>query len=388
MKNQLNRETRLQPHSQRLCMLGLASMIALACVSGQAKDNDHKTNQYRQTNLVSDQSGVAMLQDTNLVNAWGISFSATSPFWVSANGTGMAELYSVTNDASGAPHVSKVGLEVAIPGDGTPTGQAFNSDTNAFNGDLFLFASEDGTISGWRGALGMAAETLTNRSSAVYKGLTLVSTSNGLRLLAANFAEGTVDVYDGSMNLVGQFADSKAPTGYAPFNVRLLAGQIFVTFAKQNAEKHDDVAGRGHGLIDVFDLSTGKFHRFATGSDAGGKLREIDSPWGMALSPAGFGKQHGDQLLVGNFGSGTIMTFDANGKFKGLLKGGHNRDIVIDGLWGLAFGNGGRAGVPDTLYFSAGPSSENHGLFGSLESITKDDKNNDNKQGNDNDDQD
>src|SRR5262249_9043171 len=163
-----------------------------------------------------------------------------------------------------------------------------------------------------------------------------------------NFAEGTLDVYDGSMNLVGQFADPDAPAGYAPFNVQTAGGQIFVTFAKQDAEKHDDVQGRGHGLIDVFNLETGTFHRFATGSDAGGKLRAINSPWGVALAPAGFGV-HGDQLLVGNFGSGTIMAFDADGKFRGLLMSPRKRPVVIEGLWGLAFGNGGRAGVPGTL---------------------------------------
>jgi len=138
-----------------------------------------------------------------------------------------------------------------------------------------------------------------------------------------------------------------------------------VTFAKQDADKEDDVAGPGHGLIDTFDPQTGAFHRFATGSDAGGDLDEINSPWGLAVSPNGFGK-HSDELLVGNFGSGTIMAFDSNGMLKGLLKGFHEGPIVIEGLWGLAFGNGGRGGTPDTLYFTAGPDGESHGLFGSL----------------------
>jgi uncharacterized protein (TIGR03118 family) len=325
---------------------------------------------YRQTNLVSDQPGVALLQDTNLVNAWGISFSATSPFWVSANGTGLSTLYVVTNDASGAPHVTKQGLEVSIPGEGNPTGQVFNGDTNAFNGDAFLFVSEDGTISGWRGALGTSAEVLTTRDGAVYKGVTLASTAGGPLLLAANFSEGTVDVYDSGANLVGQLSDTNAPAGYAPFNVQSIDGMIFVTFALQDDGKEDDVPGVGHGLIDVLDLESGTFHRFVTGSDAGGWLRAINSPWGVALAPSTFGPLAG-RLLVGNFGSGTIMAFNEHGRFKGFLESRPGKPVVIDGLWGLKFGNGGRGGVPGTLYFSAGPDGEGQGLFGSLEPARK-----------------
>jgi uncharacterized protein (TIGR03118 family) len=265
------------------------------------------------------------------------------------------------------PGVVKVGLEVTIPGEGNPTGQLFNN-TAAFHGDLFIFASEDGTISGWRGALGTTAEVLATRTTAIYKGITLSSNSSGPLLLAANFAEGTIDAYDSSLNLAGQFADPLAPAGYAPFNVQTLAGTVFVTFTMQDAAKHDDVSGRGHGLIDIFNPQTGAFTRFATGSDAGGKIKEMNSPWGMALSPASFG-EHGDSLLVGNFGGGTIMAFDATGKFQGLLEGHHEKPVVIDGLWGLAFGNGAKAGVPGTLYFTAGPAGESHGLFGSLEPV-------------------
>jgi uncharacterized protein (TIGR03118 family) len=143
---------------------------------------------------------------------------------------------------------------------------------------------------------------------------------------------------------------------------------VFVTFAKQDADKEDDVAGRGHGLIDVFDPQTKVFHRFATGSDAGGKVKEMNSPWGIALAPDSFGKK-GAELLVGNFGDGTIMVFDSNGHFRGFLQGEHGPALKIDGLWALSFGNGTRAGVPGTLYFTAGPNDESHGLFGSLEPV-------------------
>jgi uncharacterized protein (TIGR03118 family) len=258
---------------------------------------------------------------------------------------------------------------VSIPGDGTPTGQLFNG-TTGFHTNLFIFASEDGTISGWRGSLGTAAETLVPGSETnVYKGITLTMTEAGPVLLAANFRQATLDMYDANLNLVGEFMDPKAPAGYAPFNVRDIDGLVYVTYAKQDGPKHDDVAGAGNGLIDVFDPMTGNFHRLATGTDAGGKLREINSPWGIAVAPGGFGK-HGDQLLVGNFGSGTIMTFDEKG-FDGLLHGVKQNPLTIDGLWGLTFGNGGSAGSPGTLFFSAGPDGESHGLFGAITPVMK-----------------
>jgi uncharacterized protein (TIGR03118 family) len=350
----------------RWALLFTAGALVLTCLPAVGRD-DGGAGRYRQTNLASDSAGVAVIQDTNLVNAWGISFSGTSPFWVSANGTGKATLYSVTNDAGGMVHVAKLGLEVTIPGEGNPTGQIFNNQ-GGLNGDIFIFASEDGTLSGWRPALGNTAEVLTNRATAVYKGLALVTNGPSPMLLAANFAEATLDAYDLHANLMGQFSDPHAPDGYAPFTVQSLAGHVFVTFAKQNDARHDDVPGPGHGLIDIFNPLTGHFHRFATGSDAGGHLRQINSPWGLAIAPQGFGR-HKDQLLVGNFGSGTLMSFEADGDFQGLLKGLNHHPIIIEGLWGLAFGNGGRGGVPGTLYFSAGPGGEAHGLFGSLDAV-------------------
>ncbi len=344
-----------------------AALLALAAIPVSARDHrDQGEAFYQQTNLVADLAGVAQVQDTNLVNAWGISFGATSPFWVSANGAGLALLYAVTNDPAGNPVVAKQGLEVMIPGEGNPTGQLFNG-LGGFHGDIFIFASEDGTISGWRGALGTNAEVLTMRSNAVYKGITIVPGANGPLLLVANFSEGTVDAYDTNLTLV-QYSDPTVPTGYAPFNIRAMGDMVFVTFAKQDDLKHDDDPGPGHGLIATFDPTTHMFHRLATGSDAGGDNMALNSPWGLAISPQGFG-EHGDQLLVGNFGSGTIMAFEADGDFEGVLKGSDRQPIVIEGLWGLTFGNGGRGGVPGTLYFSAGPGDEAHGLFGSLVAV-------------------
>lgn len=351
--------------------LVVATLLMTAQPNGVAKDNpgQNKVKSFEQINLVSDLPGVAQIQDPDLVNAWGVSFGAATPFWVSDNGTGKATLYAVTNDANGSPHVAKQGLIVQIPGEGNPSGQVFNGTTN-FHGDLFLFVSEDGTISGWRGALGTNAEILATSPGAVYKGVTLASVGGATFLLAANFSQGTVDVYDGTATLVGQLADPDVGEGYAPFNVQSLNGTIFVTYAKQDADKHDDVAGAGHGLIDVLVLETQTFHRFATGSDAGGHLKAINSPWGLAIAPDTFGDHAGD-LLVGNFGSGTIMDFDVDGSFKGFLDSKPGKPVTIDGLWALTVGNGGRGGVPGALYFTAGPDGENHGLFGSLEAVPK-----------------
>lgn len=323
---------------------------------------------YRQANLVSDLPRVARSQDTNLVNAWGITFSGTGPFWVSDNRSGKATLYAVTNVVDGVDIVSKQTLEVTIPG-GAPTGVVGNNK-GGFNGDVFLFASLNGTISGWRGALGTTAETLATRAGGAYTGLTLATNSNGPLLLAANFAEGTLDAYGTNASLFGQFADVYAPAGYAPFNVQSVNGMVFVMFAKRDEAEGDEAAGRGRGLIDVFDPETGAFHRFATGTDAGGRLAQINAPWGIALAPLTFGR-HGGDLLVGNFGNGTIMTFGADGEFHGLLKAIHNGPVVIDGLWGLSFGNDARSGSADTLFFASGPLDENHGLFGSLKPADK-----------------
>jgi uncharacterized protein (TIGR03118 family) len=362
--------------TRRLSLFTIAATMALATFPSSAK-NPNGTVHYVQVNLVSDQAGVAQIQDTNLVNAWGVSFSAGSPFWISDNGTGKATLYAVTNGA-----VTRLGLVVNIPGEGTPTGQFFNG-TPAFHTNLFIFVSEDGTISGWRGALGTNAEVLTMRSNAVYKGVTKATNSSGIVLLAANFREATVDVYDTNVNLVTQFSDPNAPSGYAPFNIQNIEGLIFVTFAKQDDKKHDDVPGRGHGLIDVLNPQTGQFVRFVSGSDAGGNLKQIDSPWGMALAPVSFGN-HGGELLVGNFGSGTIMTFNAEGEFQGLLQAHRHGAVEIDGLWAITFGNLGSAGgTTDTLYFTAGPDSESHGLFGFLTPFTG--TNGQNDQGEDDD---
>ena len=357
---------------RRLRALALPALLVASCITAGPAARAETAEHYKQTNLVSDVAGLALIHDPDLTNAWGMAFSATSPFWISDNGTGKSTLYSVAYSALGAATVAKIPLTVSIPGAGSITGQVFNG-APGFHGDRFIFAGEDGAITGWRPALGGTAETLVAPSDgSVYKGLALVSTSSGPVLLAANFRRGTIDAFDAALTPLGSFADPMAPASFAPFNVQVLGGTIYVAYAMRDPEGHDDVPGPGHGLIDTFNPATGVFTRLITGMAAGGRVRQLDSPWGLALAPATFGRAAG-KLLVGNFGSGTILAVDRfTGRSRGLLQDPRDRPIVIDGLWGLAFGNGGAAGRPGTLYFSAGPNGESNGLFGSLDPVLED----------------
>lgn len=312
------------------------------------------------TNLVTDNQLVnaAKITDPKLINAWGISHSGASPFWVSDNGTGFATPYNV-NPITNA--TTKVGLEVQIPGAGNPTGQAFNGNAGNFNGDVFLFVSEDGTISGWRGSLGTSAETLVLGSADnVYKGTAVDTTASGNYLVSANFRAGAIDVISGNgvePLLTGNFTDPTIPGGYAPFNIESLGGVLYVTYALQDPAKHDDVGGPGNGFVDTFDLQGNFLGRFASGGT-------LNSPWGLAIAPASFGEFAGD-LLVGNFGDGRINAYNPiTHAFLGQLLGSGGVPLEIDGLWGLIPGNGGSGGSLQSIYFSAGPGGEEHGLFG------------------------
>lgn len=317
------------------------------------------------TNLVTDDQSAnpAQITDADLKNAWGVSYAPTGPFWLSDNGTGKSTLYSVSPATKA---VAKIGLTVSIPGAGNPTGQVFNGSASNFQGDNFLFVSEDGTVSGWRGALGTTAETLqTGSPSNVYKGSALATVGQSEYLYAANFKAGTIDVIRGTAGapaLAGNFVDPNLPSGYAPFNVQNINGALYVTYAVQDADKEDDVKGAGHGVVDVFDTQGNLVSRFT----AGGPL---NSPWGMAIAPSSFGALAG-KLLVGNFGDGTINAYDpTTHQFLGALTGKDGKPISIDGLWALTVGNDGLGGSSQALFFTAGPNDEAHGLFGVLSAV-------------------
>jgi len=319
----------------------------------------------------------AQMTDPFLKNAWGISRSTGSPFWVCDNATGVATLYQVNpnTDATtkvilGAPPGASGGVVIPPPGSGTPTGQFSNtaSATGAFNADSFLFVSEDGTISGWRSSLGTTAEILqTGLTANVYKGTTLDTTSGHSYLLAANFRAGTIDVLKGDTaapSLAGRFLDPNLPSGYAPFNIQALGNTIYVSYALQDAAKHDDDPGAGHGFVTAFDLQGNFQGRIGT-------MGTLNSPWGLAIAPSSFGSVAGD-LLVGNFGDGTINIFSANPAtpgFFGQLSGVDGKAIAIDGLWGLMAGNDGSGGSSQKIYFSAGSNGEADGLFGVLQAV-------------------
>ncbi len=343
--------------------LGLALIPGIALAA---------TANYVQTNLTSDLPGVANITDPNLVNPWGIAFSTGSPFWIADNGTGLATVYNGAGQPF--PVATPLVVTVPVPGGGTPpsapTGAVFNTSTGfqlpGGNPATFLFSTEDGTISGWNSGSSAVLEVDNSASGAVYKGLTLDSNASGTFLYASNFNAGTIDVFNSSFapaTLSGSFTDPNLPKGFAPFNIQNIGGALYVTYAKQDTDKHDDVPGSGNGFVDVYD--------------ANGKLTErlisngvLNSPWGLTLAPASFGAFGGD-LLVGNFGDGSINAFNATtGAFDGALRDAHGNPLTIEGLWALKFGNGGNAGNPNTLYFTAGipgPGDvEDHGLFGSL----------------------
>ena len=335
------------------CATALAGSLAGPSSAAQA------ATRFSVTNLVTDDptANPAPITDAKLLNAWGISYAPDGAFWVSDNHTGKTTVYGID---PGTGVASNTGLYVFIPGDGSVTGQAFNP-TLQFNGDYFLFASEDGTISGWRPMIGLHAEVLQAASASnVYKGLALATIDGAAYLYAANFRAGAIDVLKGSPaapDLAGSFVDPDLPSGYAPFDVANLGDRLYVSYAVQDADKMDDVAGTGNGIVDEFDLQGHLVRRLATGGT-------LDSPWGLAIAPSSFDTFSGT-LLVGNFADGTINGFDlGTGSFVGQLTGVNGQPIAIDGLWGLIPGNGGSGGSTDSLYFAAGPGAEMHGLFG------------------------
>jgi uncharacterized protein (TIGR03118 family) len=330
-------------------------------------------NGYHQTNLVADVAGLAAVTDANLVNPWGLVAGPSSPWWVSDNHTGFSTVYN----GSGQPVPAGSPLIVAVaPPSGSPagtvaapTGIVFNGTSDfkvdGTNAAKFIFSTEDGTISGWASSAVSVLKADNSSADAIYKGLAIGSNSSGNVLFATDFHNGKVDAFDASYapaTLTGTFADPNLPAGFAPFGIQNLGGQLYVTYAKQDAVKHDDAPGVGSGYVDVFDMNGNLVKRLISQ----GKL---NSPWGIAMAPANFGDFSSD-LLVGDFGDGAINAFDpSTGAFIGALTADNGNALVIPGLWALAFGNGATAGPTTTLFFTAGPGGEEHGLFGSLTAV-------------------
>lgn len=305
---------------------------------------------FTQTNLVSNIPGEALVTDPQLTNPWGISMTATSPFWIADNGSGLSTLYN----SAGA----KQALVVTIPG-GLPTGTVNNPNPGAFNGDSFLFVTQNGEFAGWRGALGTTAEVLAAPTpDNVFTGLAIASGGGATYAYAANFEQARIDVFKGNAalpDLSGNFTDPNLPTGYAPFNIQNIAGQLYVMYAAIDPSTGEEQAGVGLGYVDVFDTNGNLVRRLVSGD-------VLNAPWGIAQAPATFDSL-GSDFLIGNFGDGTINAFSPTGLYLGTLANASGDLLVNEGLWALTFGNGGNGGSSNALYLTAGLNDEADGLF-------------------------
>jgi uncharacterized protein (TIGR03118 family) len=367
--------------------------IALAAGAGEPAAAA-QSNAYTVTVLTSNQAG-APVTDPNLQNAWGVAFSpAGSPFWIADNNSGLATLY----DGNGTivplvvtiPCPAKAGQGSACPkGPAAPTGMVWNAATSAMTGFLvpgtkipasFIFDTEDGTLSAWAGGLTpankavLAVDNSVNPNAtlgAVYKGLAFgVNINSGPLLFATNFRDGTIDVFAPNQDssgvglsykpatTSGGFKDAGIPAGFAPFGIANIDGNLIVTYAKQNAAKHDDVAGDGNGFVDAFDTDGHLLQRLASKG-------ELNSPWGVARASYAFGLFSGD-LLIGNFGNSWVNALTSTGLVPLMGTNGQPLRVVSGtGLWTLTLGGGAKSN-PSTLYFTAGPNSETDGRFGTI----------------------
>ena len=349
----------------------LLSFVILISFTSGILSAQPRTDVYLQHNLISDLHAHAERTDPNLSNAWGISFAPGGPFWISDNHTGLVTVYNGQGDPF--PENHPIVVTVPPPTNGAspaaPTGQVFHAgpgfEVKLGNPALFIFATEDGTISGWNPMADPTHAILKvdhSGAGAVYKGLALATAKSGPRLYATNFFAGTVEMYDTNFApvvIAGAFQDILLPTGFAPFNIQQIGGKLWVTYALQDAAKHDDMSGPGNGYVDVYDTEGTLLQRFA-------QQGSLNSPWGVTQAPANFGAFSG-AMLIGNFGDGRINAFDAaSGVFLGSVREPSGRPLVIDGLWALTFGGGGNGGEIGVLFFTAGPDDEMHGLFGQI----------------------
>lgn len=345
-----------------------------------------------ETALVSDIPGAAPHTDPALVNPWGFTETPGGQFLLSDNGTGTAALFAADGTPLGAPIVIPPPAGSPPGATSTPNGQLTNatSDFVITEGSrsapaAVIFSTEDGTIAGFNPAVDPSNAIIAadqSASGAVYKLVAMGSAGGANYLYATNFHNGTVDVFDRNFAphtfMTGQFTDPNTPAGFAPFGVKNIDGTLFVSYAKQDAARHDDVAGAGNGFIDEFDTSGHFLMRFASGTAAGGTLTALNSPIGMTIAPKGFGDFGGD-LLVGNFGDSHVNAFDLKtGRFLGQLLDSTGNPLVLNGgvngpdtkgLWGIAFGNGQGGAGQDTLFFAAGPNDEQDGVFGAVNMI-------------------
>jgi uncharacterized protein (TIGR03118 family) len=376
--------------------LGMVCVLTVAACGGGSSMGGSSVSQanpppaamgFADTALVSNSSAVVATAnkiDANLQNPWGIAVAPGLPFWISDNNSNLSTLYSgigaiETHTITGSPNVG-----IAIPASAAgvqanPTGQVYNGNggfliptTNGQESALFIFDGEGGTIAAWANDSGAAAVTayddgLANGANhAVYKGLALGTVGGATYLYATDLHNGKVDVFDTNFSkpaaMQGKFVDPKLPAGFVPFGIAALNGDLYVTFAKQDAAMHDETTGAGLGYVDIFDFSGNLMSQFASAGP-------LNAPWGIAIAPAGFGSLQGD-VLIGNFGDGTINIFSPNGtavaNFEGPLMSSSGQPFAFPGLWSLVFGNGDADKPSTTLFYTAGFADQTDGVFGGI----------------------
>jgi len=334
---------------------GLAILMTSAAVAGGVAPKGGP--KFNLNLLVSDQAGVAAFTDPNLVNPWGISHAPAQPQWVSDNGTDLSTLY---DQNTGQPQSLIVNIPLGAP-TGTiyaPPGSGFMVTENGVSGTAtFLFDTESGAIEGWSAGVDLNNAIVAVDNSAkgsVYKGLAFDAANK--HLLAADFVNNQVEIYDNKFKKVGGFTDPSLPKHFAPFNVAVLNGKVYVAFAKRQKHGGDEIDKKGLGYVDVFDTSGNLQQHLISNGD-------LDAPWGLTIAPTGFGGLDGD-LLVGNFGDGEIHAFDPNtGDELATLKDSNGKTLKIDGLWSVD------AGPNSSVTFTAGPDDESHGLLGLIQPV-------------------
>jgi len=360
--------------------LGIGTLGASTAhaVGGDADADANEIVVFKQTNLDSNVPGAAKVTDPNLLNSWGLAFAPDSPFWINNNNGGTSTLYDGNGTivplvvkipgpaGSAANFVSSPTGIIWNPTDGTPTSFAISAGGVSASA-IFIFDSEDGVISGWNPAVNLtnAIVAVDNHAAgAVYKGLAFgTSLANGNNIFATNFFAATVDVFDSNFKPVttaGGFVDALIPKGFAPFGIQNINGELWVTYARQNAAKNLDVPGVGNGFVDVFDTDGNLVRRFV-------RRGVLNSPWGLARAPFTFGQFAGD-ILIGNLQDGLINVYTNQGVLLGPLKTANGETLVIPGLWSLSPG-GGATSTPENLYFTAGPNNQNDGLFGFISAV-------------------
>ena len=345
-------------------------LISLSVLLSSLLATSALAQHYQQTNLTSNVSGKAPVIDEHHKNPWGLARSASSFWWISNNGDGTSSTF--TGQGQIGP------LRVTIPpppgqdGPSAPTGVVFNGSTDFAvtpgNPAAFIWVTEDGTIAAWNPNVNPQSAILkvNNSPNAVYKGVTIAEIGKKRFLYVSNFNSGMIEIYDTNFQRVqtgrNVFFDARIPRGFAPFNVQAVGTNLYVTYAQQDTQRHDDVAGAGLGFVDVFSPAGILLARLEHGS-------WMNAPWGVVLTPADFG-EFSHAVLIGNFGDGSIAAFNpVTGAFMGNLQNPDGTVLKIDGLWALGFGNDANAGSALTLFFTAGINDEKDGLFGTLSPV-------------------